>query len=130
VALNAEWTIDSIDSISPTISKEWIALILLPTVGSLAGKKYDRCSITIADQEKKKECITATSASAKDRLSLSISVAVGSTIVRIPFISGYTISYVSSLANGFVCYSVRISIIPISSFNGVNVVITSGSWCF
>ena len=59
--------IDSIDSLSPTISKEWIALILLPTVGSLA------------------ECITATSASAKDRLSLSISVAVGSTIVRLNF---------------------------------------------
>lgn len=64
VALNAEWMIDSIDNLSPTISKEWIALILLPTVGSLA------------------ECITATSASVKDRLSLSISVAVGSTIVR------------------------------------------------
>lgn len=30
--------IDSIDSLSPTISKEWIALILLPTVGSLAGQ--------------------------------------------------------------------------------------------
>lgn len=30
--------IDSIDSLSPTISKEWIGLILLPTVGSLAGK--------------------------------------------------------------------------------------------
>lgn len=68
VALDAEWMIDSIDSISPTISKEWIALILLPTVGSLA------------------ECITATSASAKDRLSLSISVAVGSTIQTALFV--------------------------------------------
>ena len=29
--------IDSIDSLSPTISKEWIGLILLPAVGSLAG---------------------------------------------------------------------------------------------
>lgn len=37
MAIDAEWMIDSIDSISPTISKEWIALILLPTVGSLAG---------------------------------------------------------------------------------------------
>lgn len=38
VAVNAEWMIDSIDSLSPAISKEWIALILLPTVGSLAGE--------------------------------------------------------------------------------------------
>ncbi|GJE88646.1 sodium/calcium exchanger protein-domain-containing protein [Phanerochaete sordida] len=68
VALDAEWMIDSIDTLSPTISKEWIALILLPTVGSLA------------------ECITATSASAKDRLSLSISVAVGSTIQTALFV--------------------------------------------
>ena len=43
VALNAEWMIDSIDSLSPAISKEWIALILLPTVGSLAGQLY--CSL-------------------------------------------------------------------------------------
>ncbi|KAI0091210.1 Sodium/calcium exchanger protein-domain-containing protein [Irpex rosettiformis] len=68
VALNAEWMIDSIDSLSPTISKEWIALILLPTVGSLA------------------ECITATNVSVEDQLTLSISVAVGSTIQTALFV--------------------------------------------
>ncbi|PSR75557.1 hypothetical protein PHLCEN_2v9037 [Hermanssonia centrifuga] len=39
VAVNAEWMIDSIDSLSPFISKEWIGLILLPTVGSLAASQ-------------------------------------------------------------------------------------------
>ncbi|KIP05832.1 hypothetical protein PHLGIDRAFT_73597, partial [Phlebiopsis gigantea 11061_1 CR5-6] len=74
VAINAEWMIDSIDELSPTMSKEWIALILLPTVGSLAA-----------------ECITATTASAKDRLSLSISVAVGSTIQTALFVIPFMI---------------------------------------
>ncbi|KAI0690168.1 hypothetical protein BC835DRAFT_1417988 [Cytidiella melzeri] len=68
VALNAEWMIDSIDSLSPAISKEWIALILLPMVGSLA------------------ECITATNVSVEDQLTLSISVAVGSTIQTALFV--------------------------------------------
>ncbi|KAI0342835.1 hypothetical protein BDW22DRAFT_1394818 [Trametopsis cervina] len=68
VAVNAEWMIDSIDSLSPAISKEWIALILLPTVGSLA------------------ECITAINVSVEDQLSLSISVAVGSTIQTALFV--------------------------------------------
>ncbi|THH01486.1 hypothetical protein EW026_g1256 [Hermanssonia centrifuga] len=68
VAVNAEWMIDSIDSLSPFISKEWIGLILLPTVGSLA------------------ECITAVNVSVKDQLTLSISVAVGSTIQTALFV--------------------------------------------
>lgn len=43
--------IDSIDSLSPTIRKEWIALILLPTVGSLAGKHFAmrvNCLLTLS----------------------------------------------------------------------------------
>lgn len=37
VAINAEWMIDSLDPLESSISKEWIALILLPSVGSIAG---------------------------------------------------------------------------------------------
>ncbi|KAI0078827.1 hypothetical protein K474DRAFT_1641003 [Panus rudis PR-1116 ss-1] len=68
VALNAEWLVDSMDGLSPTISKEWIGLILLPAVGSLA------------------ECITSVNVSVKDQLTLSISVAVGSTIQTALFV--------------------------------------------
>ncbi|KAI0749412.1 Sodium/calcium exchanger protein-domain-containing protein [Daedaleopsis nitida] len=68
VAVNAEWMVDSMDHLSPTISKEWIGLILLPTVSALA------------------ECITAINVSVKDQLTLSISVAVGSTIQTALFV--------------------------------------------
>ncbi|KAK7691087.1 hypothetical protein QCA50_006190 [Cerrena zonata] len=68
VAINAEWLVDSMDELSPVISKEWIALILLPAVGSLA------------------ECITAVNVSVKDKLTLSVSVAVGSTIQTALFV--------------------------------------------
>ncbi|KAI0671627.1 Sodium/calcium exchanger protein-domain-containing protein [Trametes maxima] len=68
VALNAEWLVDSMDHLSPYISKEWIGLILLPTVSSLA------------------ECVTAINVSVKDQLTLSISVAVGSTIQTALFV--------------------------------------------
>ena len=37
VAVNAEWLVDSMDHLSPLISKEWIGLILLPTVSVMAG---------------------------------------------------------------------------------------------
>ena len=37
VAINADWMVDTMDHVSPSISKEWIGLILLPTVGCLAG---------------------------------------------------------------------------------------------
>lgn len=37
VAVNAEWLVKSMDGISTSISKEWVALILLPVVGSIAG---------------------------------------------------------------------------------------------
>ncbi|TEB34773.1 hypothetical protein FA13DRAFT_1812004 [Coprinellus micaceus] len=62
VSITADWLVESMDGISSTISKEWIALILLPAVSSVA------------------ECITAIRVSVKDELSLSVSVAIGSTI--------------------------------------------------
>ncbi|TCD70448.1 hypothetical protein EIP91_003529 [Steccherinum ochraceum] len=68
VAVNAEWLVDSMDHLSPFISKEWIGLILLPTVSAVA------------------ECFTAMNVSVKDQLSLSISVAVGSTIQTALFV--------------------------------------------
>ncbi|THH33196.1 hypothetical protein EUX98_g983 [Antrodiella citrinella] len=68
VAVNAEWMVDSMDHLSPFISKEWIGLILLPTVSAVA------------------ECFTAMNVSVKDQLSLSISVAVGSTIQTALFV--------------------------------------------
>ncbi|KAH9902925.1 Sodium/calcium exchanger protein-domain-containing protein [Cubamyces lactineus] len=68
VAINSEWLVDTMDDLSPAISKEWIGLILLPTVSSIA------------------ECVTAINVSVKDQLTLSISVAVGSTIQTALFV--------------------------------------------
>ncbi|PCH42398.1 hypothetical protein WOLCODRAFT_73267 [Wolfiporia cocos MD-104 SS10] len=68
VTINSEWLVDSMDSLSPTLSKEWIGLILLPIVSSIA------------------ECVTAVNVSVKDQLTLSISVAVGSTIQTALFV--------------------------------------------
>ncbi|KAJ3512673.1 hypothetical protein NLJ89_g3395 [Agrocybe chaxingu] len=65
VAVTVDWLVEAMDGISTTISKEWVGLILLPAVSSVA------------------ECITAVRVSVKDELSLSVSVAVGSTIVSI-----------------------------------------------
>ncbi|KDQ53203.1 hypothetical protein JAAARDRAFT_210152 [Jaapia argillacea MUCL 33604] len=67
VAVNADELVDSMDSIE-SISKTWIALILLPTVSCIA------------------ECVTAVNVSVKDQLSLSISVAVGSTVQTALFV--------------------------------------------
>ncbi|KAF8486151.1 Sodium/calcium exchanger protein-domain-containing protein [Russula ochroleuca] len=68
VAINAESLVESMDKLSGSISKEWIALILLPMMNCIA------------------ECMTAINVSRKDRLSLSISVAVGSTIQTALFV--------------------------------------------
>jgi len=68
VAVNAESLVESMDELSGTISKEWIALILLPAMNCIA------------------ECLTAINVSRKDHLTLSISVAVGSTIQTALFV--------------------------------------------
>ncbi|KAI9570599.1 hypothetical protein HD554DRAFT_356719 [Boletus coccyginus] len=68
---NAEELVESMDGIDMSISKQWIGLILLPAVSSVA------------------ECVTAMNVSVKDQLGLSVSVAVGSaiqiTLLIIPF---------------------------------------------
>ncbi|KIK97756.1 hypothetical protein PAXRUDRAFT_759710 [Paxillus rubicundulus Ve08.2h10] len=72
VTFTAEELVESMDGISTSISKQWVGLILLPAVSSIA------------------ECVTAMNVSVQDQLSLSISVAVGSTIqialLIIPFV--------------------------------------------
>lgn len=35
--MTADWMVESMDGISKTISKEWVGLILLPAVSSIAG---------------------------------------------------------------------------------------------
>ncbi|KAG1775921.1 Sodium/calcium exchanger protein-domain-containing protein [Suillus placidus] len=71
VAITAEDLVESMDGISTTISKQWVGLVLLPAVSSIA------------------ECVTAVNTSVKDQLNLSVSIAVGSsiqtTLLVIPF---------------------------------------------
>lgn len=64
VAIIADWLVVTANEISVTqyISKEWTALILLPTVRAVA------------------DCVTAINVSVKDQLTLSSAVALGSTI--------------------------------------------------
>ncbi|KAL0061949.1 hypothetical protein AAF712_011233 [Marasmius tenuissimus] len=62
VAFTADGLVESMDGISKTIDKSWIALVLLPAVSSIA------------------ECSTAIGGSVKDQLTLSFNVAVGSSI--------------------------------------------------
>ncbi|KAH9058383.1 Sodium/calcium exchanger protein-domain-containing protein [Lactarius vividus] len=68
IAVAAEWLVKSMDKLSQRISKEWIALILLPMMSCVA------------------ECITAVNVSRRDHLTLSVSVAVGSTIQTALFV--------------------------------------------
>lgn len=68
VAFNADDLVESMNGISGTLSKQWIGLILLPAVSSIA------------------ECVTAMNVSVRDQLSLSISVAVNSTIQTTLFV--------------------------------------------
>ncbi|KAH7884327.1 Sodium/calcium exchanger protein-domain-containing protein [Phlebopus sp. FC_14] len=74
VAFNAEELVESMDGISTTISKQWVGLILLPAVSSIA------------------ECVTAMNVSVKDQLSLSVSVAVGSTIQTTLFVIPFMVT--------------------------------------
>jgi len=65
VGITAEWLVSSINGLvasNPSLSAEWVGLILLPIVGNAA------------------EHFTAVSVSVKDKIDLSISVAVGSSI--------------------------------------------------
>ncbi|KJA22921.1 hypothetical protein HYPSUDRAFT_66669 [Hypholoma sublateritium FD-334 SS-4] len=73
VAVTVDWLVEAMDEISMTIRKEWIALILLPAISSVA------------------ECITAVKVSVKDELTLSVSVAVGSTIQTALLVIPFTV---------------------------------------
>lgn len=74
VAFNAEELVESMDGISGSITKQWIGLILLPAVSSIA------------------ECVTAMNVSVRDQLSLSISVAVNSTIQTTLFVIPFMVT--------------------------------------
>ncbi|KAF8905112.1 Sodium/calcium exchanger protein-domain-containing protein [Gymnopilus junonius] len=73
VAVTVDWLVAAMDEISMTISKEWVGLILLPAISSVA------------------EIITAVKVSVKDEVSLSISVAVGSTIQTALLVIPFTV---------------------------------------
>ncbi|KAJ7650227.1 Sodium/calcium exchanger protein-domain-containing protein [Roridomyces roridus] len=72
VSITADRLVDSMDGIS--IPKPWIALIVLPTVSTIA------------------ECISAINVSVQDQLSFAISVAVGSTIQIALFVIPFMVS--------------------------------------
>jgi Ca2+:H+ antiporter len=79
-SVTAEILVRSMDEMNTVISKEWVALILLPAVTSLAGQicawLFYYTLLTICA-----ESMTAVNVSVKDRLSLSISIAVGGALV-------------------------------------------------
>lgn len=82
MAIVVDWLVEAMDELSTTISKEWIGLIVLPTISAVAGTHkflYFTSSTLLFS-----ECITAVKVSVKDELTLSVSVAVGSTIVSYP----------------------------------------------
>ncbi|KAF5327153.1 hypothetical protein D9619_004894 [Psilocybe cf. subviscida] len=69
VAVTVDWLVEAMDEISMTISKQWVGLILLPAISSIAAVKV----------------------SVKDELTLSISVAVGSTIQTALLVIPFTV---------------------------------------
>ncbi|KAF9485205.1 hypothetical protein BDN70DRAFT_871602 [Pholiota conissans] len=73
VAVTVDWLVEAMDEISTTIRKEWVGLILLPAISSVA------------------ECITAVKVSVKDELTLSVSVAVGSAIQTALLVIPFTV---------------------------------------
>ncbi|KAF8149896.1 Sodium/calcium exchanger protein-domain-containing protein [Crassisporium funariophilum] len=73
VAITVDWLVECMDKISQIISKEWVGLILLPSISSMA------------------ECMTAVKVSVKDEVTLSVSVAVGSTIQTALFVIPFTV---------------------------------------
>ncbi|KAJ8462819.1 hypothetical protein ONZ45_g17798 [Pleurotus djamor] len=68
VVLTADELVETLDEISKTVKKQWIGLILLPAVTSVA------------------ELVTAVNVSVKDQLAFSINLAVGSTIQTALFV--------------------------------------------
>ncbi|KDR76277.1 hypothetical protein GALMADRAFT_139997 [Galerina marginata CBS 339.88] len=73
VAVTVDWLVEAMDGISGTIKKEWVGLILLPAISSVA------------------EIITAVKVSVRDELTLSVSVAVGSTIQTALLVIPFTV---------------------------------------
>ena len=68
-------------SVTKYISKEWTALILLPTVRAIAGMQTTSQWKSFTLINPPADCVTAVNVSVKDQLTLSSAVAIGSTIV-------------------------------------------------
>jgi len=68
-------------SVTRYVSKEWTALILLPTVRAIAGMWVASLSWQSIIMDCSANCVTAVNVSVKDQLTLSSAVAIGSTIV-------------------------------------------------
>ncbi|KAG6373347.1 hypothetical protein JVT61DRAFT_6491 [Boletus reticuloceps] len=85
VTFNAEELVESMDGIAMSISKQWVGLILLPAVSSIAGRPHAWYALSNFNpqQTSKSECVTAMNVSVKDQLGLSVSVAVGSAILKV-----------------------------------------------
>ena len=110
------------DAVSSTISKDWVGLILLPGISSVAGFYFIPFYVTSLKLTFQIECLSAVKVSVKDELTLSVSVAVGSTIVRARVHLSKDISLslfydtLFILANRSVCDTVCPFIIMIKSF--------------
>lgn len=101
------------DAVSSTISKDWVGLILLPGISSIAGFYfvlfYVLLKLTLCV-----ECLSAVKVSVKDELTLSVSVAVGSTIVGTCVIFKGQLTYLLFiLANSSFCDTVCLFIVAV-----------------
>jgi len=56
VAFNAEELVESMDGISESITKQWIGLILLPAVSSIAGLSIHRGLLSMNVHELHRMC--------------------------------------------------------------------------
>jgi Ca2+:H+ antiporter len=87
VGVTAEFLVSSINGLvasNPSLSAEWVGLILLPIVSAThqrrCAPRSKSCALTPRQVGNAAEHFTAVSVSVKDKLDLSISVAVGSSI--------------------------------------------------
>ncbi|KAF7312250.1 Calcium/proton exchanger [Mycena indigotica] len=118
VTYTADHLVEAMDSISTTIPKPYVALIILPTVSSIA------------------ECLTAINASAKDELNFALSVAVGSTIQTalfvIPWVMAKPLSLLIDPFESLVLYiSVQVvaSVVSDGKSNYLEGLVLFCTWC-
>jgi len=91
VAGTADWLVVTVNGSSVTryVSKEWTALILLPTVRAIAGMWVALPSWKSIVTDSSADCVTAVNVSVKDQLTLSSAVGINSTIVSNCFFASW-----------------------------------------